>query len=253
MSVISKRFADELDDKEMRDAYLEAQTRGKLAQQIRALRTERNWSQAQLGQVLGKPQSNVARLEDTDVARYTLSTLFELSSAFDVGLVVKFVPYAEFLKDTSDLSHDNLSVEPYTKSSLAPLLRDQQTTVSEYTAIANPQLTLIEGVNIATDATRFTNSTTASPANFTVVSPANFQALQDQFVNYLSSEWRSADYFASNVTSAKTKAFSDRLESLRSMLETQFALQDNLPGQLTERDPSIVAMQRSKKALGLVQ
>jgi transcriptional regulator with XRE-family HTH domain len=253
MSVISKRFADELDNKEMRDAYLEEQTRGKLAQQIRALRAERNWSQAQLGQVLGKPQSNVARLEDTDVARYTLSTLFGLASAFDVGLVVKFVPYAEFLKDTSDLSHDSLRVEPYTKSSLAPLLRDQQTAFSEYTAIVNPQLTSIEGIDIANDATRFANSTAVGPANFTVVSPTNLQTLQDQFANYLSSDWRSVYYFASNVASAKTKAFSDRLESLRSMLEAQFAVQDNLPGQFTELDPSIAAMQKSKKALGLVQ
>ncbi len=124
MSVISKKFADELNEKEMRDAYLEEKTRAKLAQQIRSLRLQRNWPQSKLGSLMHKPQSNIARLEDRDIARYTLSSLFELASAFDVALVVEFVAYDEFLKRTQNLSPEHLQVQSFSRQALDPLCSD---------------------------------------------------------------------------------------------------------------------------------
>ncbi len=125
MSVISSRFADELADKEMRDAYLGAQTRVTIAQQIRALRNQRGWSQAELGERLGKPQGNVARLEDIEIARYTLTTLLELAAAFDVALCARFVSYSDFLEITSDLSPDALAVPSFTRTELDCLCENQ--------------------------------------------------------------------------------------------------------------------------------
>jgi transcriptional regulator with XRE-family HTH domain len=124
MPVISRRFADELNEKEMRDAYLDEKTRTKIALQIRALRSQRGWSQAELGQKMDKPQSNVARLEDRDVARYTLTTLLELASAYDCGLVVEFVPYGDFLRRTSDLSAQKLETPSFNRDALDPLCQD---------------------------------------------------------------------------------------------------------------------------------
>ncbi len=121
MNVISKRFADELNEKEMRDAFLAAQLRTKLAAQIRSLRIQRGWSQGQFGESLGKPQSNVSRLEDREVGRYTLQTLLELASALDVGLVVDFVPYEEFLLRTHDLSPAALEVQSFNRNALDAL------------------------------------------------------------------------------------------------------------------------------------
>jgi transcriptional regulator with XRE-family HTH domain len=124
MPVISKRFADELNEKEMRDAYLDEKTRAKIALQIRELRSDRALSQAELGQRMNKPQSNIARLEDRDVARYTVTTLLELASAYDCGLVVEFVPYPEFLRRTHDLSPARLRVPSFDRAALEPLCRD---------------------------------------------------------------------------------------------------------------------------------
>lgn len=119
MSVISKRFADELSDKRMRKAYLSAQTRTKLASQIRALRQQRKWTQGQLGEKLGGvPQGNVSRLEDRSYGKQRLETLFELAAAFDVGLVVEFVNYRDFLLRTQSLSPQNLEVPEFTRRSL---------------------------------------------------------------------------------------------------------------------------------------
>jgi transcriptional regulator with XRE-family HTH domain len=122
MTVISERFARELSgEKEMRDAYLAAQTRTRLALQIRTLRNQRNWSQETFGKVLDKPQSTVCRLEDRQYGKFTLQTLFELAAAFDVGVIVEFVPYAEFLGRMEDLSPYVLGAEPFTPDSLRPL------------------------------------------------------------------------------------------------------------------------------------
>jgi transcriptional regulator with XRE-family HTH domain len=124
MTVISKRFADELSEKEMRDAYLSAQIRTKLTNQIRAIRSLRGWSQGEFAKILGKPQSNVSRLENREYGSFTLNTLFELASAFDVGLVVEFVPYDDFLRRTHDLSPSHLQVGSFSKTSLEPLYRN---------------------------------------------------------------------------------------------------------------------------------
>lgn len=132
MPVISRRFADELNEKEMRDAYLEEKTRAKLALQIRENRFQRGWSQAELGQRMGKTQSNIHRLEDRDVARYTLTTLLEFASAYDCGLVAEFVPYEEFLRRTNDLSPENLRVPSFTTLSLVSLYQDIQNVTFSY-------------------------------------------------------------------------------------------------------------------------
>jgi transcriptional regulator with XRE-family HTH domain len=124
MSVISKRFADELTEKKMRDAYLSAQTRTKLTNQIRTIRSQRGWSQGQFAKILEKPQSNVSRLENREYGSFTLSTLFDLASAFDIGLVVEFVPYDDFLRRTHDLTLSHLRVRSFSRSDLEPLCRD---------------------------------------------------------------------------------------------------------------------------------
>lgn len=114
MPVISKRFADELiADKEMRDAYLEELTRARTAVQIKSIRNARGWSQAEFSLRLRKPQSNVHRLEDIEVARYTLTTLLEVASAYDCGLLIDFVPYEDFLRRTEDLGPENFRVPAF--------------------------------------------------------------------------------------------------------------------------------------------
>jgi transcriptional regulator with XRE-family HTH domain len=122
MSVISKKFADELsNDKPMRDAYLEEKTRAKLAVQIKANRVARGLSQVDLGNRMGKTQSNIHRLEDQNIARYTLTTLFQFATEYDCGLIVEFVPYNEFLQKTADLNPSHLQVPSFTPASLTSL------------------------------------------------------------------------------------------------------------------------------------
>ena len=122
MNVISKRFADELgDDKAMRDAFCAALTRTKIANQIRVIRAQRGWSQGEFARLLGKPQSNVSRLENREYGNFTLATLLELAAAFDVGLQLEFVPYDEFLTRTHDLTAGRLEVPAFSRGDLEAL------------------------------------------------------------------------------------------------------------------------------------
>ncbi|MCH9050721.1 MAG: helix-turn-helix transcriptional regulator [Proteobacteria bacterium] len=108
------RLLRELRDKEYRDAYVEGHVRAGLAFQIRALRESRNWSQEEVGRRAGnKLQSVIARLENPDYGKFSLSTLLELASAFDVGLLVRFVPFSELLNKVSNLSLEKLAAPSF--------------------------------------------------------------------------------------------------------------------------------------------
>lgn len=121
---LSREFAGELLDKEMRDAFLSAQLRTRIAAQIKTLRRDRGLSQGELGVLLNKPQSVVSRLEKRGGAGLSLQTLLEVASAFNVGLIVDLVPYVKFLALTSDLSPDAIKAEPFTPESLEEVIED---------------------------------------------------------------------------------------------------------------------------------
>lgn len=90
---------------EERDAYVQAEVATALAHQIRAIRLQRGWSQAQLAQRMGTKQHVVSRLEDPGYGRCSLQTLFLLSRAFDTGLQVRFVSFVHMLKDSFKPRH----------------------------------------------------------------------------------------------------------------------------------------------------
>lgn len=104
------KLLDKLRNKEFRGAYVSAHVRAGVAHQIRALRNERNWSQEELGNRSGKPQSVISRLEDPDYGKLSVQTLLDLASAFDVALMVGFVAFSEMLEKIQDVSPERLAV-----------------------------------------------------------------------------------------------------------------------------------------------
>lgn len=101
----SRRVLTKLLSKKYRDAYVAENVRMGIAYQIRAMREQRNsMSQKALGDLLGKPQSVVSRLEDPGYGKLTLQTLLEVAAAFDVALLVQFVTHGDFLQRMSDVS-----------------------------------------------------------------------------------------------------------------------------------------------------
>lgn len=121
---------ERLRDKEFRSAYVRATIEHGLAHQIRALRTSRGWSQSDLAKKIGaKNQSAISRLEDPSYGRHSLMTIEKLADAFDVALLVKFVPFSRLLDETEDLSPAALNAISFADECTAML--DKEVNASE--------------------------------------------------------------------------------------------------------------------------
>jgi transcriptional regulator with XRE-family HTH domain len=114
MSVTSKiKQLAKLKRKAYRDAYVEEHVKTSLPFQIRTLREQREWSQRDLGEKTGMRQNAVSRLEKPDYGSLNVNTLLRLASAFDVALLIKFVPFRKLLDEFSDLSTKALEVSSF--------------------------------------------------------------------------------------------------------------------------------------------
>lgn len=87
-------------NKEAREAYVEAEITTALAHQIRAMRMDRNLSQAELAKQMKTSQAAISRLEDPSYGQLSLQTLFKLSNVFDTGLRVEFTSTLSMLAST---------------------------------------------------------------------------------------------------------------------------------------------------------
>jgi len=94
--------------KEFRDGYLQTAVRGGIAYQIQALREKFNLTQTAFAEKLGKKQSVISRLEDSEYGKVSVQTLLDIASSLDVALLVRFVSYPEFLKNTKNMSDEAL-------------------------------------------------------------------------------------------------------------------------------------------------
>src|SRR6266849_841181 len=94
---IRSQLVAKLSNKTYRDVFVSEQINTGLAFQIRALREQRDWSQAELGEKAEMAQSRISVMEDANYARFSLNTLNRLASAFDCGLVVRFAPFSELV------------------------------------------------------------------------------------------------------------------------------------------------------------
>ncbi len=111
--------------KEYRDLFVENEIAVGIPIQIRAMRDKKNWTQKELGERTGKRQSVISQLENPGYGKLTLSTLKTLASAFDVGLMVRFVPFSELISRAANLSEDDVSVQSFSDDEqLLPIQRD---------------------------------------------------------------------------------------------------------------------------------
>ena len=105
MSVASKkRLLEELQNKKFRDAYAAEHVKTSLPIQIYTLREQRGLSQSELAERAKTTQTVISRLEDPDYGKFTISSLLKIASAFDVALLVKFVPFTRLLHEFEDAS-----------------------------------------------------------------------------------------------------------------------------------------------------
>jgi transcriptional regulator with XRE-family HTH domain len=97
--------------------FVESNLSKNLAFQIRALRDRKDWSQGELGKRVEMTQNAISRLENPFYGKATLTTLKRIAAAFDVALVVRFVPFGQLIDwvsgtPFSDPGMSSLSLSP---------------------------------------------------------------------------------------------------------------------------------------------
>jgi transcriptional regulator with XRE-family HTH domain len=113
VSLLSKTKLAErlLASRKVRDAYVYEHVRNGVPFQIRALRKDRDWSQAELAEAASTSRTVITRIEDPNYGKLTLKTLLEIASAFEVALLVKFVPFSRLVREYEDVSSVALSAK----------------------------------------------------------------------------------------------------------------------------------------------
>lgn len=117
MSSISKIWR-KLRDKEYRDGYTEAQLSIEVPFQIRAIRKAHGWTQTQLAERSGIPQARISHIEQPGRDPLSLRTLYRLAAAFDVGLLVQFVPFSELVRREALFNPETFHVPSFEKDRL---------------------------------------------------------------------------------------------------------------------------------------
>jgi transcriptional regulator with XRE-family HTH domain len=80
-----------------RARFVESNISKALAFQIRSLREKEGWSQQSLADKIDSNQNAVYRAENPSYGKQTITTLKKIAAAFDVALVVRFVPFSELV------------------------------------------------------------------------------------------------------------------------------------------------------------
>jgi transcriptional regulator with XRE-family HTH domain len=106
--LIRQELWESFRDKARRDAFVSSHISNNTGAQIFALRESRGWSQEKLASETGMAQPRISILEG-GYENYSLRTLKRFASAFDVALVVRFVPFSELLDWVTDISEEKLA------------------------------------------------------------------------------------------------------------------------------------------------
>jgi hypothetical protein len=107
----TERLSEQFKKEKFRKSYFARQLKVFLAAQIRALRGDR--TQTEFGELIGKPQSVVARLERESYGKENLQTLIDIATKLDIALIVRFVNFSTFLEWTKDYSQEALAPQSY--------------------------------------------------------------------------------------------------------------------------------------------
>jgi transcriptional regulator with XRE-family HTH domain len=109
MTDVVERLKRDFNDPDYRHVYDEGFLNSSIATQIKVLREERGWTQAQLADKAKMNQSRVSELEDVNFSSWTIRTLRKLARALDLRLKISFEEFGTILSDYRDLNRESLS------------------------------------------------------------------------------------------------------------------------------------------------
>lgn len=145
--ITNSKLFKRLKDRKYRQHFVAGEVRRTIPFQLRALRAERKWTQADLGRAAEMPQTVVSRIENGDGASLNIKTLLKLAAAFDVALVVRFEPLDRLIHWV-----DNLTPETMSPRQSAEILAEMESQSEAGIAVAAPAFRVIQSTPVATTA-----------------------------------------------------------------------------------------------------
>lgn len=113
-----ENLKNRFENKEFRSAYVADFARSSVAYQVRDIREAREWSQKDLAVKAETTQSAISRMENPEYGRFSVSTLLDLARAFDVALLIRFVPFRDLFETASDFSKSAMNVASFSELDL---------------------------------------------------------------------------------------------------------------------------------------
>jgi transcriptional regulator with XRE-family HTH domain len=108
----------DLKKKPYREAFVRSQINIGIPFQVRALREKKDWKQEQLAEASSMLQPRISAIERPGGSKLNLETLLRLAAAFDVGLVVRFVPFSEMLRWAKEFRPDTFQVPSFNQEQM---------------------------------------------------------------------------------------------------------------------------------------
>jgi len=117
MTTVNKReqIWQSLSDSEYRHQFVDEEINVGIAFQIRSLRKRQKLLQGDLAGRMGIRQPLISTWENPNYGQYSLQTLKDLAKAFDVGLLVRFVPFSKMADWAANLSPDVIAPPNFTE------------------------------------------------------------------------------------------------------------------------------------------
>jgi transcriptional regulator with XRE-family HTH domain len=137
-------LAIELSDAEIRQHTIGSQIKIGIPFQLRAMREHREWTQEVLAEKIGTTQNTISRLENPKTAKPSITTLLRLAHAFDVGLLVRFVPFGFYGDVINATNATHIEVPSYDEE-----LHEELAALEE----SNKQLAPGKGAEVVSDPT----------------------------------------------------------------------------------------------------
>lgn len=148
MTIANKReqIWQSLSEPDYRHQFIEEEINVGVAFQIRSLRNRQTLTQGKLAELLEKRQPLVSSWENPNYGKYTLGTLKDLAKAFDVGLLVRFVPFSTLVDWTINLTSDVIAppnfTEEQTSRALLPFIIESGLNANEQYSGSKPMPTV---------------------------------------------------------------------------------------------------------------
>lgn len=108
MNDLEKTLKQSFEDREYRHGYVDEFLNSYIATQLKVLREQRGWSQAELAEHAGMMQPRISVMENVNYASWSVKILRKLAEAFDLTLCVSFESFGKRMEDIKRFGREAL-------------------------------------------------------------------------------------------------------------------------------------------------